>query len=180
MPDETKSHTTRGKKRVKDTSQEDAPVEVVTKASVATTTKERNNMSDISSILEFSEDVSQAEPVPPLPVGDYPAEIRAAVQKTSAAGNAYGSVQFFIAPESYPADYTDGNPDGELLTYNRVAIADTPAARHRLRKFLEAIGAKGGKTVDLNDWVGLTATVSITHDTYEGETRAVVSKVVAS
>jgi hypothetical protein len=178
----TKSPTTRGKKQVnKDTVQEDAPATVVTKASVATNTSKGNNMSDVSSILEFSEDVATAEAVPPLPEGDYPAEIRAASVKTGqTSGKPYGAVQFFIAPESYPADYTDGDPDGVLLTYSRVSVEDTPASRHRLRKFVEAIGAKAGTKIDMNEWIGLTATVSIKHDTYEGEKRAAIQRVISA
>lgn len=139
-------------------------------------------MSEVKSIVEFSEDVATQEAPVPLPVGDYPAEIRGAEVKTSASsGKEYGSVQFFIAPESYPADFTEGDPDGMVLTFNRVSVQDTPAGRHRLRKFIEAIGAKPVKTkLDMNEWVGLTATVTIVHDEYEGEKRAVISKVSAA
>lgn len=146
------------------------------KAPVATDKKESTNMSE-HSIIEYSEDISTAEAPEPLPVGDYPAEIRAAERKTSAKGNPYGAVTFFIAPENYPADFTQGDPDGMSLAFNRVPVDDTPAARYRMRKFCEAIGAPTGSRVDMNEWIGLTAVVSITHDTYEGETRAVISKV---
>lgn len=149
------------------------------KTPVATTKKETVNMSE-ASIIEYSEDISNAEAPEPLPVGDYPAEIRAAERKTSAKGNPYGSVTFFIAPENYPADFQQGDPDGMSLVYNRVPVDDTPAARYRMRKFCEAIGAGTGTKIDMNEWMGLTAIVSISHDTYEGETRAVISKVNAA
>lgn len=146
------------------------------------TSRKSNTMADnaMPSVIEFSEDVSQQEAPVPLPVGDYAAEVRAASQKTSQNGNPYASVQFFISPDQYPADYTEGEPDGMILTYNRVSLQDTPASRHRLRKFTEAIGAPAGKKVDLNEWVGRTATVSVQHDTYEGETRAAIGKVTAA
>jgi hypothetical protein len=172
---ETKSKSRR--KVGKDTT-ENGATRVVNEAPLASKTK-GTNMSEQSSILEFSEDIASAEAPVPLPVGDYPAEIRAAERKTSGKGNDYGSVQFFIAPEAYPADYTEGEPDGMVLTYNRVSLADTPAGRHRMRKFVEAIGAPGGTKIDMNDWIGRTATVSVVHDTYEGETRAAIAKVVA-
>lgn len=151
------------------------------KASVATT-KGNSTMaqSEMPSVIEFDEDISQAEAPVPLPVGDYPAEIRGATQKTSQNGNPYAAVQFFISSDAYPADYTEGEPDGAILTFNRVSLQNTPAARHRLRKFGEAIGAPLGKKIDLSDWVGRTATVTIQHDTYEGETRAAIGKVSAS
>jgi hypothetical protein len=137
-------------------------------------------MADQASILSFSEDIASAEPPVPLPVGQYPAEIRGAERKTSGtSGNEYVRVQFFIAPEQYPADFTDGNPDGMVLDYNRVPTQDNPSARHRMRKFCEAIGyAPKGGNVDLNEWVGKTATVDIVHDTFEGETRAQIKRVI--
>jgi hypothetical protein len=166
-------------KKAKDTSAKDAK-QKSTQASLASEVRKEKTMSETSSIIEFSEDIATAEAPVPLPVGDYPAEIRGATRKTSGAGNEYAQVTFFVAPEAYPADYSEGDPDGLTLIYNRVSLLDTPAARHRLRKFLEAIGAPAGKQVDLNDWVGRSATVNVGHDTYEGETRAVVNKVVAA
>jgi len=151
-------------------------------ASVATKTKEKD-MSDtaLPSVIEFDEDISEAEAPVPLPVGDYPAEVRGAVQKhANQTGNPYASVQFFISADAYPADYTEGEPDGMLLTFNRVSLQNTPSGRHRLRKFIEAIGAPAGNKIDLNDWIGRTATVTISHDTYEGEVRANVAKVTAA
>jgi hypothetical protein len=169
-------------------SDEDLVQEEVASSTLATTAttlasvnKKETNMSDVNSIMEFSEDVANAEAVPPLPVGDYPAEIRGAAKKISnTSGNEYAAVTFFIAPESYPADYTDGNPDGEVITFNLTGIGDTPKGRHKMRKFVEAIGAKAGKAIDMNDWVGLTATVAIGHDEWEGEKRSVIKKVVAA
>lgn len=155
----------------------------VNKASNVATSKEKKHMADnngMPSVVEFDEDIGNAEPPVPLPVGDYQAEIRGAVQKTSQAGNPYAAVQFFIPAEQYPADYTEGEPDGTLLTFNRVSLQNSPASRHRLRKFCEAIGAPTGKKIDLNDWVGRTGTVTIQHDTYEGETRAAIGKVTAA
>jgi hypothetical protein len=166
----------------KDAQQEKArPVETESAALASETKRTSKTMADNEpSIIEFSEDISKAEAPTPLPKGDYPAEIRAATRKTSQAGNPYAQVLFFISPESYPADFTEGDPDGQTLGFNRVSLQDTPASRHRLRKFGEAIGAPLGKTLDLNDWVGRTATVTIDHDTYEGETRAQITKVTAA
>lgn len=151
------------------------------KASVATTKGKPNMANEMPSIIEFDEDISQAEAPVPLPVGDYPAEVRGATRKTSQnSGNEYAAVQFFISSDAYPADYTEGEPDGAILTFNRVSLQNTPGSRHRLRKFLEALGAPAGKKIDLNDWVGRTAIVTVQHDTYEGETRAAIGKVSAA
>lgn len=143
--------------------------------SVATQTKEKN-MSDLS-IIEYDVDLGDAEAPVPLPVGDYPAEIRAAERKTSAAGNEYVNVTFHIAPEAYPADYTEGNEDGTILSYGRLNPGPEQRARWQMKKFCEAIGAKVGKSLDLNDWIGLSAIVTVAHDTYEGETRPQIKKV---
>lgn len=181
MPKNLTSQKSKSRNKGKDTQQNEATASV-NEASVATT-KGKTNMAEqnnMPSVIEFDDDISQAEPPVPLPVGDYPAEIRAATQKTSQAGNPYAAVQFFISADAYPADYTEGEPDGTLLTFNRVSLQNTPGSRHRLRKFGEAIGAPLGKKIDLSDWVGRTATVTIQHDTYEGETRAAIGKVTAA
>lgn len=141
--------------------------------------KERT-MSDTPSIIEFSEDLSNAEAPAPLPKSDYPFEVRSAEKKTSAKGNEFASIVLFIAPEAYPADFTEGNEDGTMLTYNRLMLSDTPQNRYRVRKFLEAVGAKTGKKLDLNDLIGLNGIVSVDHEMYEGENRAVAKKILAA
>lgn len=174
---------TKSPRRPKRDTPEDAGTQVDNTPAVATTTntKKDNNMSDQSSILEFSEDISNAEAPVPLPAGDYTAEIRAAVRKTSAnTGNDYVSVTFYISADEYPADYTDGDPDGMTLNYMRVSMADTVPGRYRLKKFIESIGAKGGKAIDLNDWVGLTATVHVNVSEWEGEQRNEITKVISA
>lgn len=144
--------------------------------SSSSTPCKRDNMSE--SIIEYSVDLNEQNAPEPLPARDYPAEIRAAERKVSkTSGNEYPAIKFFIAPENYPADFTEGNPNGEVLDYNRLSLADTPQARYRMRKFLEAIGGPLGKSLDLNALVGLTATVTIDHEEFEGVKRAVITKV---
>ena len=145
--------------------------------SVATQTREPKNMSDQMSIIEYDEDLSSAEAPVPLPVGDYPAEIRSAERKTSAAGNEYINVTFHISPEAYPADYTEGSEDGQVLTFGRLSPENTQRARWNMKKFCESIGVTLGKSLDLNDWIGQSAIVTVAHDTYEGETRPQIKKV---
>lgn len=135
-----------------------------------------NNMTDIS-IIEYSDDLGNAEAPTPLPIGDYPAEIRAVERKTSAKGNDYLQVTFYVSPDSYPADYTEGSEDGATLIYRSLSPDDSQRARYSMRKFCEAIGAPTGKKVDFNDWIGQAAIVSVTHDTYDGELRAQLKKV---
>lgn len=133
------------------------------------------------SIIQFSEDITNAEAPAPLPAGEYTAEIRSAEAKVSAnSGNTYMSVQFFIDSSQYPADYTEGDPDGTILTYNRIVVEDTAKGRHRMKKFCESIGAKTGREVNPADWLGLTATVSVKTSEWEGEPRAEIDRVVAA
>lgn len=145
--------------------------------SVATQRRETTNMSDQMSIIEYDEDLSSAEAPVPLPVGDYPAEIRSAERKTSAAGNEYINVTFHISPEAYPADYTEGSEDGQVLTFGRLSPDNTQRARWNMKKFCESIGVTLGKSLDLNDWIGQSAIVTVAHDTYEGDLQARIKKV---
>jgi hypothetical protein len=134
-------------------------------------------MSEVNSIIEYDTDLSEAEAPVPLPAGDYAAEIRGAERKTSAKGNDYVNVTFFIAPEQYPADYTEGNADGTTLTFGRLSPDNTTRARYGMKKFCEAIGAELGSKLDLNDWMGKSGIVHVVHEEFEGETRAKISKV---
>ena len=131
------------------------------------------------SILTYSQDLTTQDAPPPLPVGTYTAEI-VSVQKrvSNTSGREYLNAQMRIPPEQYPADYADGDPEGVTLFYNRLQTADTPQARFAMKRFLQAVGAPLGSKVDLMDLVGLTCNVEITHQEYEGEQRAQISRVM--
>lgn len=133
------------------------------------------------SIVEFSEDISKAEAPEPLPPGEYAATIRGAEIKMSQRGTKYAAVSFVIDPGEFPADYPVENaPDGKLLVYRRCSMEDNPQARYMLRNFCEAIGAPASKKIDVNEWVGLDATVQVDNEEYEGVMREQVSRVNAS
>lgn len=171
-------------KKGKDHSRNEASESVEKEASNVATSRNSKQMADnnsgMPSVIEFDEDISQQEAPVPLPVGDYVGEIRGATQKMGqTSGKPYAAVQFFIPADQYPADYTEGEPDGTVLGYNMVSLANTPNARFRLKRFLEAIGAPAGKKIDLNEWVGRTATVSIQHGQFEGIAKAEIAKVTA-
>lgn len=136
-------------------------------------------MSDMPSVIDFSVDISKAEAPPLLPVGEYRATIKAAEAKVSAnSGNTYASVTFNVDPDQFPADYDASiYPTGKTMAYNRVLLEDNPTANFRLRKFLEAIQAKGGKSINLNDWVGLEAVIEVDHSTFEDEDREEIKRV---
>ena len=135
----------------------------------------------LPSIITFSEDVSNAEAPKPLPAGEYPASIVGTEVKTSAKGTNYVAVQFNINPEHFPADFADAEsyPDGIKLTYNRVPAEDNAVARSRMKEFCKAIGAPTSASIDVNDWVGLQAMLTLKVAPYEGVDRNEVAKVAS-
>lgn len=132
------------------------------------------------SIIEYSQDLATAEQPPLLPPGPYPAEIVGAMEKTSRTnGHKYLNLTARINAESYPADYTEGDPDGIELQYNFIQLEDTPRARFQMRRFLERIGAPLSRRVDLNDLIGRTMTVEVTHNEWNEEQRLQIARVLA-
>lgn len=129
------------------------------------------------SIIEFSEDISEAEAPDPLPERDYPATITAVERKTSAKGNDYLSVMFRIEEEDYPADYDPNNNPGGAQIMHMLGLDDNARVRHRMRKFCEAIGAPMSRRLNTSEWIGQSAKITIKHDTYEGVTREKIAKV---
>ncbi len=136
---------------------------------------------ELGSIIEYSEDISDAEAPDPLPPGEYEAEIKGVEAKVGvSSGKKYAAVQFYIPVDQYPPDYpVEHNPDGVTITYRMVPLEDTPRARFQCRRFCEAIGAKPGKRIDLNDWMSLSAMVGVQNEEYEGIPREVITKVSA-
>lgn len=134
-----------------------------------------------SSIIEFSEDISQAEQPEPLPLNDYPFNIRAVEAKiATASGNKYAAVTCYISPDDYPADFPVENaPDGVTIIYRGVPLSDTPQNRWRLRGFCDAIGAPMSNSIDLNEWIGLSAVATVDQEEYEGVMRNVIKRVKA-
>lgn len=129
------------------------------------------------SIISYAEDLEAAEAPPALPASDYPAEIRGAEIKTSAKGNKYVNVTFIVSPDDYPADATDLDMDGTVLSYMNLNPADTVKARFGMKKFAQAIGVTLGKKLDLNDWIGKTALISVINEPYDGVMQAKIKKV---
>lgn len=135
-------------------------------------------MSEETSIIEYDEDISNAEPPAPLPEGEYQATISGTQVRVSGQGNHYVEVMFRVDPDDFPADYpVEESPDGAMLAYRRVPVDNTKSARYRMRRFCETIGAPCGTRVDVNEWVGLSATIVVKHEEYEGEMRAQIVNV---
>lgn len=132
-------------------------------------------------ILEYADDIADAEAPVALPAGDYPATIASAELGTSQnSGKLRVDVTFKIAPEDFPADYEDAASfeNGKMVHFYVGAEPDK-ASRFRMRRFIEAIGAKGGAKIDLNDWVGKKAAITIRPDEFNGVERETIANVQA-
>ena len=134
----------------------------------------------LPSVIEFSIDLNKQDQPEPLPVGKYMGVIRNAEVKESQRGTRYAAVSFHIGADQFPADYKDGNDDGQTLIYRRVGLEDNPQARFGTKWFIETIGCPLAKKIDVGEWVGSEAALDITHETYEGVTRAVIDRVNAA
>jgi hypothetical protein len=134
----------------------------------------------LPSVTEFSIDISKQEQPEPLPTGKYDGVIRAAEKKESQRGTFYAAVSFHIGADQFPADYKDGGADGLTIIHRRVGLEDNPQSRFGLKRFCETVGAPMSKKIDVTEWVGLEASLDVTHETYEGVTRAVIDRVNAA
>lgn len=136
---------------------------------------------DLGSIIDYSTDLADVEAPVALPAGDYPAKIVAAENGVSqASGKSRVDVTFRIAPEDFPADYEDAEsfPDGKDV-HAYISSEQNKAAMFRMRKFCEAIGAPLSSRLDVNDWIGKTAIITIEPDEFEGVERERFRKVEA-
>lgn len=136
-------------------------------------------MSDdnINSMMEYSEDITNAAAPKPLPAKTYLGTICEVTIKTSQKSNLYASVGFHIPSEQYPIDYTEGSPEGTKLYYNRLTLADDARGRFSMKKFCETIDAPMGRRIDVNDWIGRQAMLIVENSEYEGMPRAEIKKV---
>jgi len=180
-------HTTKAEPEKPATKQDAKPATVAVSAPVVTPAKpatvsvpNKETSSNMTSIIEYGEDISNAEAPKPLPANTYSGVIEACEAKLSAKGNEYVALSIRIPADQYPMDYTDGEPDGTLLSYNRVVIEKTARGRYRMKKLCEACGVRASSHVDLNDFVGQPVTVAVKNSEYEGEPRAEIDKILAA
>ena len=135
-------------------------------------------MTELSSVIEFDEDLNNVEAPKPLPAGQYAATILSAEPMMSKNGeHKMAKVTWSIPAEEYPADYVDGNPAGTQLT-QYLMLDNTARAKFALKRFVQAIGAPLSNTVDLTTWLGLAARVEVTNEPIEDTLTARLKKVV--
>ena len=131
---------------------------------------------EMDSIVEFSVNLKDQDQPEPLPAGKYTGVIRSAEVKMSQRDTKYAAVSFHIPADQFPADWKDGNPDGQILVYRRVGLEDNPNSRFGTKRFIESIGAPLSKKVDVTEWVGMEAALEVEHETWEGVTRASIAR----
>ena len=134
-------------------------------------------MAELGSVYEFSGNLADAEAPPPLPVGEYRAAVQAiAPQISKNSGKPMAVITYHISPDQYPADFTNGNADGEQMLFY-LPLVDDPRNRFRLRKFCEMHGVTPARTLNLPDFIGQEVIVNVTHEEYQGEQRARVTPI---
>lgn len=132
----------------------------------------------LPSVYEYSEDVSHQEAPPALPARSYPATCtgaRAAQGKTN-PNNVLLNLEFTIDPASFPADFTETDP--QKLFFNRnVLNADTPKARYQLKKLCETMKVPASRKIDVNDFVGKQVILKVKNGSWQGILRAEIDAI---
>ncbi len=131
-------------------------------------------------ILELDSNLGDIEKPPELPPGNYTGEIQDVQTGVSQKGNTYYNIKFMVPPAEIPADIAEQFEDGVPLYYNRIIKPKKGDRRalYNLRRFIEAIGLDSNTTtIDPNEWMGQSARLKVVHETYQGETRAVIKSV---
>jgi len=136
-------------------------------------------MSELGSVYEFQTNIGDAEQPKPLPIGEYRGSVRIAELKVSkASGNPMLAVTYHISADQYPADYTDGNPDGETLS-SYISLKETPRNKWMLKKFGEMHGVSIANRLVATDFIGQEVILKIEHEDYQGMPQARATPVRA-
>jgi len=119
---------------------------------------------DVPPVLEFDQDLNNAEPPEPLPAGEYVGMISNISQRTSQRGNEYLEVAINIGPDQFPVDYQDGDfENGETLYYRRLPYdPNSKRSRYQLAQFFSKAGVKLGKSIDTSQLIGKNIRVETT------------------
>lgn len=136
---------------------------------------------ELKSMLEFDVNLAEVEAPKPLPAGTYDAVVQTAeivMSKNSEDPKPMIKCTFNISADQYPADYTDGNPNGTILTH--YVMADKSCrSMFALKRFLLALGAPLSNSVDTTTLIGLPAKLNVTNQLWEGVEVARIASVVA-
>lgn len=137
----------------------------------------QENEMELTSIIEFDEDLSNVEAPKPLPAGTYDGVIQSAEVVKSKKDEPMFKVGINISADQYPVDYTDGNPEGTLL-YHYVMASNNVRSKFLLKRFLLAIGAPISNKIDANSFIGLPCKVEVSNNNYQGMDVANIDRVL--
>ena len=136
---------------------------------------------ELNSIISFDVNLAEFEAPRPLPAGQYDAVIQTAeIVKTKNAEDPKDmiKVSLMISADQYPADYTDGNPNGTVLTH--FVMADRSVrSMFALKRFLLAVGAPLSNSIDTTTLIGLPAKVEVENTLWQGMETARIARVIA-
>ncbi len=137
------------------------------------------NDTEFSSIIEFDEDLANVEAPKPLPAGVYDGVIQTAeIVKSKDGEKDMLKLGINISADQYPADYTDGNPNGTTLYYN-MFIDNSPRNKFLMKQFILAIGAPLSNRIDTTTLIGLPGRFEVTNSNYQGMDMANIRRAVA-
>jgi hypothetical protein len=125
----------------------------------------------LGSVYTMDRSLADAERPKPLPIGEYRGEVRGAELKTSSKGKPMLVIQYFIDPSQFPADYTDGNPDGETLSVFQ-SLVQTPRNRYLLKQFCLMHGVAPSNQIDTTAFIAQNVILAVSHEEYEGMEQA--------
>lgn len=135
---------------------------------------------ELESVMEYSENIEDAERPEPLPRSEYPATIiEASRTMGKESGRPYALVRYQISAEDMPADYVEKyQVDKKTIIGRHFFLEDTPMGRYNAKQYCMAVGAPMSNRISLRDFTGLTCKLSIEHeDDLEGNPRETIRRV---
>lgn len=132
------------------------------------------------SLIQFSQNIADAEAPPPLPAGEYEGVCVGAVPGLSkSSGNPMLPLTYKIAADQFPADFDAGGADELTFVYNRLTTRDTAQDRFRMKNICLAHGVAMSNNIDANDFVGKRVKLVITiGKDLEGNDRSEIGKIL--
>mgnify|MGYP007071567189 CR=1 FL=1 len=127
---------------------------------------------ELPTVYEFSTNIADAKPPQPLPTGEYRASVRniePAVSKSS--GKPMAVITYFISADQYPADFTDGNPEGATGNVY-MSLEESPRNIWQIKQMCEMHGVVASKRLNLTEFMGQDVIVNVTHEEYQGMPQA--------
>lgn len=141
-------------------------------------TQENQVDDQLPSVVEFETDIADAEAIPPLPAGTYPADVvESKVVKSKNSDNKFIETTFRIYADSYPVDYKNDKPYIDVK-YRKPMLGQQDSA-FQLKTLLTSLGlsAPKSKTFDPASLVSTPGLLTITHRDFNGRAYEEITKI---